>query len=153
MLIHDTAVDLCVVSAPKRHLATLGCDGNDQTWDFLSVDKDMRMVMLAGERFHELSGNDTHLMAFPNACLGKPMANVFAKPILDILTPLVEMTLEGKSPQLHTIYKSQGLTLFAYPFYNETHAVIGAHVVYRPTTYDRSDITNILSRTTADVER
>ena len=81
------------------------------------------------------------------------MADVFAKPILDILTPLVEMTLEGKSPQLHTIYKSQGLTLFAYPFYNESRVVIGAHVIYRPTTYERSDITNILNRTTVHVER
>lgn len=148
MMIHDTSLDLCVVSAPNRLLKTLGVPAGEVTvcsWDFMSVDKQHRLVMLAGNRFHELSGNQ-FAGGDADECMGVPIAEAFTKPVADILTPLVEMAQQGKSPQLHTIYRSQALTLFAYPMYNEHSDVIGVHIVYRPTKYAQAEIHNILTQ-------
>lgn len=156
MLIHDTALSLTVVSAPNRRLETLGSGENAKqltSWDFLTVDKDSQLVMLTGDRFLDLAGNDPDIMTSADACRGRHISDVFSKPILDILTPLIDMTLEGKSPQLHTIFKSHSLTLFAYPMYNEVRSVIGAHIIYRPTAYDKTDITNLINRASTDVVR
>ena len=71
--------------------------------------------------------------------------DVFAKPVSDILVPLIDTAMKGKSPQLHTIFRSQSLTLFAYPLYNERSDVIGVHIVYRPTKYEQRDIHSILT--------
>ena len=144
MMIHDTSVDLSVVTAPNRRLDSLGVDEPAAAWDFMDVDNRSRMVMLAGTRMHELS-NNRFAGGDPNACAGLAVVDVFPKSVSDILLPLIDMALAGKSPQLHTIYQSQSLTLFAYPLYNEVSDVIGAHIVYRPTSYDKRDIQTILT--------
>ena len=97
MIIQDTALDLCVVSAPNRLLETPGVAPGGQhlaEWDFLSVDKDQRLVMMSGERqrtvgyrFDAGSADD---------CIDLHIAEVFAKPVTDILIPLINMCKEKK---------------------------------------------------------
>lgn len=143
MMIHDLSLDLCVVSAPHRHLASLGDDDQEGEWDFLTVGKQKDVVLLAGPRFTHfaLADRDTYR--------GQNISDVFPRGIVDILMPVLDMALGGNSSQLHTIFKSQSLTMFAYPITNEVADVIGAHVVYRPTKYTQADIASLISRGTA----
>lgn len=148
LVIQDISLDLCVVSAPHRHLTTLGEEPSDDRWDFMMVDREKRAVMIAGERFAEFAVDPAHVERV-DAARGLPIDEVFPRAITDILHPLVEMVLQGRAGQLHTIFRSKSLTLFASPVLNEAADVTGATVVYRPTKYAQADIASLLSRDAA----
>jgi len=148
MMIQDISLDLTVVSAPHRLLRTISeTPPDDEPWDYMTVDPDRKLVMLAGQRFLGFAGiHQAEFAERPDACRGRTIADVFPRGILDIFTPLLDFALGGENGQLHSIFKGQGLTFFAYPFHNENKEVIGVHIVYRPTRYDASDIAALISR-------
>lgn len=147
MIIEDVSIDLCVVSAPHRYLQSLGepNDNPDQRWDFITVDKDKNMIMIAGDRFNHFCINP-ELVVTVDTCRGKPLADVFPRSITDVLNPLLDIAIQGTSGQLHTIYKSHSLTMFAYPIRNERGDSVGAYLIYRPTKYNQADIAKLISR-------
>lgn len=149
MMIQDIGLDLTVVSAPHRFLHTLGEETSpeEEPWDFMTVDKDRRLVMLVGERFLYFA-NDPSLSIRPDACRKKLIDDVFPRGVMDIFNPLLSVALCGKGGQLHSIYKGHGLTFFAFPLFNETRQIIGAHVIYRPTRYNQADIAKLISQGT-----
>ena len=146
VLIHDKAIDLCVVSAPNRKLDTVGITSDEfnYPWDFMTIDKDLNLVMMTGVRFLELSLHAERYSQRADACKGEPIAEAFQRAAVDIFIPLLRSALLGNSPQLHTIYKAKTLTLFAFPFRNELKEVIGVHVIYRPTKMNPSEIATLL---------
>lgn len=146
MMIQDLSLDLTVVSAPHRLLETLGDDTREtDPWDFMSVDKERRLVMLTGKRFLGFANKFPEFAERADACRGKSMDDVFPRGIIHIFNPLLTFSLQGDGGQLHSIYCGHSLTFFAYPFKNESGHVIGVHVVYRPTRYDAQDIAAMIT--------
>lgn len=147
MMIQDIGLDLTVVSAPHRFLHTLGEETSpeEEPWDFMTVDKDRRLIMVAGERFVGFS-SDPDLAKRPDACRKKTIDAVFPRGVLDIFNPLLGVALTGRGGQLHSIYKGHGLTFFAFPLPNETGDVVGAYIMYRPTRYNQADIAKLISQ-------
>lgn len=146
VMVQDISLDLCVISAPTKHLTTLGVDGdeNAEQWDYLIVDAQKKVIMMSGQRFAKFCAHEC-TESHVDSCKGRALKEVFPKSVTDILEPLLDATMRGESPQLHTIFQSQNLTLFAYPMNNETGDVIGATIVYRPTKYNQADIASLIS--------
>lgn len=144
IMIQDINPELCIVNAPHQHITTLGTDTPEDPWDYLVVDRDNKLVMFSGSRFRDFC---VHAKTQPSDLhKGQPLADVFPKNIVDIFIPLVDVALRGLGGQLHTIYKTQGLTLFVFPMLNETSNVVGASIIYRPTKYNQMDIAKLISR-------
>ena len=141
-MIQDMAVDLCVVSAPRWHMDSLDADDPLEQWDTMTVDRSARIAMLTGPHFEDLVAG--------RPWRGRPVCEVFDEPVADVLEPLLnaaQRTAHGA--QLHTIYKSKALTLFAYPLRNEVQGVVGSHIIYRPTKYSQADISALIAGTAA----
>ena len=138
----DVNMELCLVSAPHQRLDTLGNDTPEDPWDYLTVDRNGKLV----RHFCILPA-----LAAPTAaadlCKGRAMTDVFPKGITDVFAPLVDVAMHGLTGQLHTIYKAQSLTLFVFPLMNDVNSVIAATIIYRPTKYNQVDIAKLISGT------
>lgn len=145
VLIQEMHLDLCIVNAPHQIITSLGANRSTDPWDFLIVDRDVNMVMFTGARFHDFCMDKTLLTAPVDACKGTPLVDLFHKSMVDIFNPLLDVAWKSIPGQLHTIYKGQSLTFFVYPIVNENKTVVGATILYRPTQYNVTDISQLIS--------
>jgi hypothetical protein len=148
-LIQASDVDICVLSAPAHQLVTLGRDeeARDDRWDFMMVDRECRIVMMAGPRFRtfclieEFKSED----APPDLLHSRRLDEVFPTSVVNILMPLFERGLKNQSAQLHTYYQGQRhMTFFVFGLCNEHNQVVSAILIYRPTRYNQGDVSRFI---------
>jgi hypothetical protein len=150
-IVNDMALKLCVANSPHQCLHTIGVENNavdTESWDYIDIDCDKQIVMYVGRRFDNFRIHTAVNGRLADSDRGKQLTQVFYPAITDFFLPLCDEAFMGLSSQIHTIYHSHSMTLFVYPLKNETGKVIGAHIIYRPTTYSKKDIASFISHGT-----
>jgi hypothetical protein len=146
MLIEHVGDQISAVSGPAiEQSSLLDCNTLPESgveWDFMTVDKELRVVHLCGPRFVAMA-DQTKLESTECAYNIK---DVMPAGISNLLCPLIEVCLEHATgvQQLHTLYCGQQLTLFAYPMLSTDKTAVGVQLIYRPTTRNDADVRNLL---------
>ena len=147
MLFEHLGDNISAVSGPAIEQSNLlDCESTPETgvaWDFLTVDKELRVVHLCGPRFLAMANPK---MIAPSSGCAHHIKEVMPPGIANLLCPLIEVCLERVSGvhQLHTLYRGQPLTLFAYPMLSTEKTAVGAQLIYRPTARTDAGVRNLL---------
>jgi hypothetical protein len=146
VLVEHLGDQISAVSGPAiEQNSLLDCDvwpESGEEWDFLTVDKNLQVVHVCGPRF-------TAMLQTPHALrtsCGQPLRDLMPVGVSNLLCPLIEVCLEQATgvQQLHTLYRGQLLTLFAYPMISTAKTAVGVQLIYRPTTRSNAGVRNLL---------
>ena len=135
--VSDKGASVIIGPGPQEPNADLE-DSEDQDWDFLTVDTKHQVLNVCGERLKKMLRVEQPYR--------QSIHDAFYKSMSDVLEPLIEVALEGKSGMLHTLCNGESLCMIAYTLRNAKERIIGAHLIYRPTKYDQQQLIQLIKQ-------